>query len=138
MPPQRTGAGMFHPAMRPEETTNRCSARLRSDLPPALALAPPPRAALLAAGPLKPDPEAVLDVALEARRVEHVHAEASRSRSAGLFAEPRFRAADKNVLARAALERLAAARAANLRCRSRSLLAMALYIGALCVRGRYC
>jgi len=147
----------------------------------------------------------VLDAALEALRFEHAHAEASRSRAAGLltacgvllaltaglgsaaaqaaqklshlgaavtvclaaltailllgaaaisgqvfapsrksrmaldefreFAELRFRAADKEVLSRAALERLAAARAANLTSRSRSILAMALYVGALGVLG---
>jgi hypothetical protein len=177
----------------------------RSDLPRALAMAPPPRAEGWDAGALAPDPGDVLDVALEALRFEHAHAEASRSRAAGLltacgvllaltaglgsaaaqaaqklshlgaavtvcaaaltavlllgsaaisgqmfapsrksrmaleelreFAELRFRAADRDVLARAALERLAAARAANLTSRSRSLLAMALYIGALCVLG---
>ena len=32
-----------------------------------------------------PDPDAVLDVALEALRFEHAHAEASRSRAAGLL-----------------------------------------------------
>jgi hypothetical protein len=51
------------------------------------------------------------------------------------LAELRFRAADKEVLSRAALERLAAARAANLTSRSRSILAMALYVGALGVLG---
>jgi hypothetical protein len=51
------------------------------------------------------------------------------------FVELRLRAADKDVLARAALERLAAARAANLTSRSQSLVAMALYIAALCVLG---
>ena len=51
------------------------------------------------------------------------------------FAELRFRAADKGLLADAALERLAAARAANLSSRSRSILAMALYVGALGVLG---
>ncbi|HET6870431.1 MAG TPA: hypothetical protein VFH80_31245, partial [Solirubrobacteraceae bacterium] len=51
------------------------------------------------------------------------------------FAELRFRAGDKALLSRAALERLAAARAANLTSRSRSILAMALYVGALCVLG---
>ncbi len=51
------------------------------------------------------------------------------------FAELRFRAADKEVLSRAALERLAAARAANLTSRSRSILAMAFYVGALGVLG---
>jgi hypothetical protein len=153
----------------------------------------------------EPDPDAVLDVALEALRFEHAHAEASRSRAAGLltacgvllaltaglgsaaaqaaqklshlgaavtvcaaaltaffllgaaaisgqvfapsqksrmaleelreFAELRFRAADNAVLAEAALERLAAARAANLKSRARSIRAMALYVGALCVLG---
>ena len=162
-------------------------------------------AKLVAADSRSPDPGEVLEVALEALRVEHAHAEASRSRAAGLltacgvllaltaglgsaaaqaaqklsyvgaavtvcaaaltamlllgaaaisgqvfapsrksrmaleelrdFAELRFRAADKHLLASAALERLAAARAANLTSRSRSLLAMALYIGALCVLG---
>jgi hypothetical protein len=47
------------------------------------------------------------------------------------FAELRLRAADKEVSSRAALERVAAARAANLTSRSRSILAMALYVGAL-------
>ncbi len=152
-----------------------------------------------------PDPVAVLEVALEALRFEHAHAEAARSRAAGLltacgvllaltaglgsaaaqaaqklshlgatvtvcaaaltavlllgaaalsgqvfapssksrmapeelreFAELRFRAADAEVLAQAALERLAAARAANLMSRSRSIRAMALYVGALGVLG---
>jgi hypothetical protein len=154
---------------------------------------------------LTPEAEAVLDVALEALRVEHAHAEASRSRAAGLltacgvllaltaglgsaaaqaaqklshlgaavtvcaaaltalfllaaaaisgqvfapseksrmaleelreFAELRFRAADSELLSRAALERLAAARAANLVSRSRSIRAMALYVAALGVLG---
>ena len=152
-----------------------------------------------------PDPHEVLEFALEALRFEHAHAEASRSRAAGLltacgvllaltaglgsaaaqaaqklshlgaavtvcaaastavlllasaavagqmfapshrsrmaleelreFAELRFRAADKELLSRAALERLAAARAANLKSRSRSIRAMALYVGALGVLG---
>ena len=152
-----------------------------------------------------PDPDAVLDVALQALRFEHAHAEAARSRAAGLltacgvllaltaglgsaaaqaaqslshlgagvtvcaaaltavlllgaaavsgqvfapshksrmaleelreFSELRFRAADNELLSRAALERLAAARAANLTSRSRSILAMALYVGALGVLG---
>src|SRR5690242_10568147 len=143
-----------------------------------------------ARGP-EPVPDEVLDVALEALRFEHAHAEASRSRAAGLltacgvllaltaglgsaaaqaaqklshlgaavtvcaaavtavlllaaaavagqmfapshksrmaleemreFAELRFRAADRELLSRAALERLAAARAANLKSRSRSI-----------------
>ncbi len=47
------------------------------------------------------------------------------------FAELRLRAADKELLSRAALERLAAARAANLPARTRSIRAMALYVGAL-------
>ena len=41
------------------------------------------------------------------------------------FAELRFRAADKGLLSRVALERLASARVANLTSRSRSLRAMA-------------
>jgi hypothetical protein len=152
-----------------------------------------------------PDQHAVLEVALEALRVEHAHAEASRSRAAGLltacgvllaltaglgsaaaqaaqrlshlgaavtvcaaaltavlrlgaaavcgqvfapssksrmaleelreFAELRFRAADADALSQAALERLAAARAANLTSRKRSIWAMALYVGALGVLG---
>jgi hypothetical protein len=162
-------------------------------------------ATAVATGSLPPDPVAVLDVALEALRFEHAHAEASRSRAAGLltacgvllaltaglgsaaaqaaqklshlgaavtvcaaavtavlllaaaavsgqvfapsnksrmaleelreFAELRFRAADVEMLSQAALERLAAARAANLTSRSRSVLAMALYVGALGVLG---
>lgn len=173
------------------------------------ALAPagpaPARPVAACEDPLTPDPDAVLDVALEALRFEHAHAEASRSRAAGLltacgvllaltaglgsaaaqaaqklshlgaavtvcaaaatavlllasaalsgqvfapsrksrmaldelreFAELRFRAADKELLSSVALERLAAARAANLISRSRSLRAMALYIGALGVLG---
>jgi hypothetical protein len=165
----------------------------------------PARLAAAPADSLAPDPDAVLDVALEALRFEHAHAEASRSRAAGLltacgvllaltaglgsaaaqaaqklshlgaavtvcaaaatavlllasaalsgrvfapsqksrmaldefreFAELRFRAADKDLLSRVALEHLAAARAANVTSRSRSLLAMALYIGALGVLG---
>ena len=51
------------------------------------------------------------------------------------FAELRLRAVDRDLLSRAALERLAAARAANLTSRSRSILAMALYVGALGVLG---
>lgn len=152
-----------------------------------------------------PEPDQVLDVALEALRFEHAHAEASRSRAAGLltacgvllaltaglgsaaaqaaqklshlgaavtvcaaaltavlllaaaavagqvfapsqksrmaleelreFAELRFRAVDKQLLSRVALERLAAARTANLTSRSRSIRAMALYVGALGVLG---
>jgi hypothetical protein len=152
-----------------------------------------------------PGPDQVLDVALEALRFEHAHAEAARSRAAGLltacgvllaltaglgsaaaqaaqklshlgaavtvcaaaltavlllgaaavsgqvfapshksrmaleelreFAELRFRAVDKELLSREALERLAAARAANLTSRSQSILAMALYVGALGVLG---
>jgi hypothetical protein len=152
-----------------------------------------------------PAPEEVLDVAFEALRFEHAHAEASRSRAAALltacgvllaltaglgsaaaqeaqklshlgaamtvcaaamtavlllaaaavsgqvfapsqksrmaleelreFAELRFRAADRELLSKAALERLAAARAANLKSRSRSSRAMALYVGALGVLG---
>jgi hypothetical protein len=152
-----------------------------------------------------PEADAVLEVALEALRFEHAHAEASRSRAAGLltacgvllaltaglgsaaaqaaqklshlgaavtvcaaavtavlllaaaavigqvfapshksrmaleelreFTELRFRAADTEVLSRVALERLAAARAANLKSRSRSIRAMALYVGALGVLG---
>jgi hypothetical protein len=147
----------------------------------------------------------VLDVALEALRFEHAHAEAARSRAAGLLTacgvllaltaglgsaaaqaaqklshlgaavtvcaagvtavlllgaaavsglvfapsetsrtaldelreltELRFQAADKEVLSSAALERLAAVRAANLVSRSRSLRARGLYIGALGVLG---
>jgi hypothetical protein len=152
-----------------------------------------------------PDPDEVLDVALEALRFEHAHAEAARSRAAGFltacgvllaltaglgsaaaqaaqklshlgaavtvcaaaltalfllgaaaisgqvfapsqksrmaleelrdFAELRFRAADRELLSHAALERLGAARAANLKSRSRSIRAMALYVGALGVLG---
>jgi hypothetical protein len=67
-----------------------------------------------------PDPDLVLDVALGELRE---------------FGELRLRAADKEVLSRAALERVAAARAANLTSRSRSILAMAPYIGALGVLG---
>ena len=36
-------------------------------------------------GSATPDPDAVLDVALEALRFEHAHAEAARSRAAGLL-----------------------------------------------------
>ena len=154
---------------------------------------------------LEPDPGSVLDVALEALRFEHAHAEASRSRAAGLltacgvllaltaglgsaaaqaaqklshlgaavtvcaaaltallllaaaaisgqvfapsdksrmaleelrdFTELRFRAADNERVSAEALERLAAARAANLVSRSRSIRAMALYVAALGVLG---
>jgi hypothetical protein len=168
-------------------------------------MSPQPLVQLVPVDSRTPDPGEVLEVALEALRVEHAHAEASRSRAAGLltacgvllaltaglgsaaaqaaqrlshlgaavtvcaaaltavlllgaaaisgqvfapsrksrmaleefreFVELRFRAADKDVLATAALQRLAAARAANLTSRSRSLVAMALYIGALCVLG---
>jgi hypothetical protein len=170
-----------------------------------LIMPPQPVAQLVAVDSRTPDPGELLEVALEALRVEHAHAEASRSRAAGLltacgvllaltaglgsaaaqaaqklshlgaavtvcaaaltamlllgaaaisgqvfapsrksrmaleefrdFVELRFRAADTDVLAKAALERLAAARAANLTSRSRSLVAMALYIGALGVLG---
>ena len=51
------------------------------------------------------------------------------------FTELRFRAADKELPSKAALERLAASRAANLKSRSRSIRAMALYVGALGVLG---
>ena len=151
------------------------------------------------------DPDAVLQVALEGLRFEHAHAEASRSRAAGLltacgvllaltaglgsaaaqaaqklshlgaavtvcaaaltallllaaaaisgqvfapsdksrmaleelrdFTELRFRAADNERVSAEALERLAAARAANLVSRSRSIRAMALYVAALGVLG---
>ncbi len=177
---------------------NNATYRATAAPAPAGAAAPP-------AASLRPDPDAVVDVALEALRFEHAHAEASRSRAAGLltacgvllaltaglgsaaaqaaqklsplgaavtvclaaltamlllgaaaisgqvfapsrksrmaleefreFAELRFRAADKEVLSRAALERLAAARATNLTSRSRSILAMALYVAALGVLG---
>jgi hypothetical protein len=166
---------------------------------------PVPIALAAPADPAVPDPDEVLGIALEALRFEHAHAEAARSRAAGLltacgvllaltaglgsaaaqaaqklshlgatvtvcaaaltavlllgaaavsgqvfapsrksrmaleefreFAELRFRAADKDVLSRAALERLASARAANLSSRSRSILSMALYVGALGVLG---
>jgi hypothetical protein len=178
------------------DTNDRYSATARST---------PPRATAMTAVSATPDPDAVVAVALEALRFEHAHAEAARSRAAGLltacgvllaltaglgsaaaqaaqklsplgaavtvclaaltallllgaaaisgqvfapsrksrmaleefreFAELRFRAADKEVLSNAALERLAAARAANLTSRSRSILAMALYVGALGVLG---
>jgi hypothetical protein len=171
----------------------------------AMAAPLPVRLPATAGESLTPEPEAVLDVALEALRVEHAHAEASRSRAAGLltacgvllaltaglgsaaaqaaqklshlgaavtvcaaaltalfllaaaaisgqvfapsdksrmaleelreFAELRFRAADNELLSRAALERLDAARAANLVSRSRSIRAMALYVAALGVLG---
>lgn len=177
----------------------------RNDTYSAMAASASPRAVATTAGSATPDPDAVLDVALEALRFEHAHAEAARSRAAGLLtacgvllaltaglgsaaaqaaeklspvgaavtvclaaltamlllgaaaisgqvfapshksrmaleefrevAELRFRAADSEVLSRAALERLAAARAANLTSRSRSILAMALYVGALGVLG---
>jgi hypothetical protein len=153
----------------------------------------------------RPDPDAVLDVALEALRFEHAHAEAARSRAAGLLtacgvllaltaglgsaaaqaaqklshlgaavtvcaatvtavfllasaaisgrvfapsgkgrmaldelrelAELRFHAGDAELVSRAALERLAAARAANLATRKRSITAVGLYVGALGVLG---
>lgn len=164
-------------------------------------------------GPAWPDPragqvptsDAVLDVALEALRFEHAHAEASRSRAAGLltscgvllaltaglgsaaaqaaqklshlgaavtvcaaavtavlllasaivsglvfapsnnnitaldelreFTELRFRATDPELLAQAALERLATVRAANLTYRAWNHRARGLYIGALGVLG---
>jgi hypothetical protein len=151
--------------------------------------------------PAPPEPDEVLQIALEALRSEHAHAEASRSRAAGLltacgvllaltaglgsaaaqaaqklshlgaavtvcaaaltavlllaaaaisgqvfapsrksrmaleelreFTELRFRAADRELWSRVALDRLTAARAANLTSRSRSIRAMALYVGAL-------
>ena len=178
---------------------------LHMSLAPDVSTVARPQAGVAAVASRPPDPGEVLEVALEALRIEHAHAEASRSRAAGLltacgvllaltaglgsaaaqaaqklshlgaavtvcaaaltavlllasaavsgqvfapsaksrmaleeirdFAELRFRAVDVDVLSRAALERLAAARAANLTSRSRSLLAMALYIGALCVLG---
>jgi hypothetical protein len=58
-----------------------------------------------------PAPDQVLDIALEALRFEHAHAEASRSRAAGLLTacgvllaltEVRFCAADKALLSRIA------------------------------------
>ncbi len=152
-----------------------------------------------------PDPDAVLDIALEALGFEHAHAEASRSRAAGLltacgvllaltaglgsaaaqaaqklshlgatvtviaaavtamlllasavvsglvfapsnnsrtaleelreFTELRFRAVDKELLSKAALERLAAVRATNRTYRSWNHRARGLYIGALGVLG---
>ena len=161
-----------------------------------------------AAGPaesIAPDPDEVFDVALEALGFEHAHAEASRSRAAGMLtacgvllaltaglgsaaaqaaqklshlgaavtvclaaltallllasaaisglvfapahnsrtaldelrelAELRFRVADKELLSRAALERLAAVRTANLATRARSLRGRVLYIAALGVLG---
>jgi hypothetical protein len=51
------------------------------------------------------------------------------------FTELRLRAVDKQLLSSAVLERLAAARAANLKSRSRSIGAMALYVRALGVLG---
>jgi hypothetical protein len=51
------------------------------------------------------------------------------------FTELRFRRADKELVSTEALERLAAARAANLVARSRSVRAMALYVAALGVLG---
>jgi hypothetical protein len=156
-------------------------------------------------GPAAPDPDAVLDIALEALAFEHAHAEASRSRAVGLltacgvllaltaglgsaaaqaaqklshlgatvtvsaaaltamlllasavvsglvfapsnntrtaldelreFTELRLRAVDKELLAKTALERLAAVRAANLTYRSWNHRARGLYIGALGVLG---
>jgi hypothetical protein len=152
-----------------------------------------------------PDPDEVFDVALETLRLEHAHAEASRSRAVGLLtacgvllaltaglgsaaaqaaqrlshfgaavtvcaaamtavlllgaaavsglvfapandsrvaldelrelAELRFRVADKELLASAARERLAAVRAANLLSHRRNLRARGLYVGALAVLG---
>ena len=166
---------------------------------------PPPLEPLGRVARVAPDPGAVLDAALEALRVEHAHAEASRSRAAGLLtacgvllaltaglgsaaaqaaqklshlgaavtvcaaaltallllasaavsgqvfapsnksrmaleemrelAELRFGAADTELLAGASLERLSAAREANLVSRSRSIRAMAFYVGALGVLG---
>jgi hypothetical protein len=170
-----------------------------------MTVAPPSGAEVDPGGSSGPGSVEMLDVALEALRFEHAHAEASRSRAAGLltacgvllaltaglgsaaaqaaqklshlgaavtvcaaavtavlllaaaaisgqvfapshksrmaleelreFVELRFRAVDKELLSKAALERLAAARAANLKSRSRSIRAMALYVGALGVLG---
>jgi hypothetical protein len=153
----------------------------------------------------RPDPESVVEVALEALRFEHAHAEAARSRAAGLLtacgvllaltaalgsaaaqaaqklshlgaavtvcaaavtaalllasaaisgrvfapsdkgrmaleelrelAELRFHAGEAELVSRAALERLAAARTANLTTRRRSIAAVGLYVGALGVLG---
>jgi len=44
-----------------------------------------PVASVPPVAPLPPDPDAVLDVALEALQFEHAHSEASRSRAAGLL-----------------------------------------------------
>jgi hypothetical protein len=152
-----------------------------------------------------PAPDAILDIALEALRAEHAHAEASRSRAAGLltscgvllaltaglgsaaaqaaqklshlgaavtvcaaavtgglllasaimsglvfapsnnsrtaldelreFTELRFRAVDKELLSKDALERLAAVRSANLTYRLWNHRARGLYISALGVLG---
>jgi hypothetical protein len=179
------------------------STRLHTNLAPVATNAPEPSPVREAAP--APDPDEVLDIALETLRFEHAHAEASRSRAAGLLTtcgvllaltaslgsaaaqaaqklshlggavtvcaaaltaflllasaavsglvfapahrsrtaldelreltEVRFRAADKEVLSRAALERLAAVRAANLVLRSRNHRARALYIAALGVLG---
>ena len=46
---------------------------------------PQPLAQLMAVDSQTPDPGEVLEVALEALRVEHAHAEAARSRAAGLL-----------------------------------------------------
>ena len=177
----------------------------RSMSPTALPTHPAPPEPPARVAHVVPDAGAVLDAALEALRVEHAHAEASRSRAAALLtacgvllaltaglgsaaaqaaqklshlgaavtvcaaaltallllgaaavagqmfapsnksrmaleemrelAEVRFGVADPKLCSEAALERLAAARAANLRSRSRSIHAMALYVGALGVLG---
>ena len=182
-------------------STTALNTKLRLLVTPAVAARP----ATVPAQSPAPDPDAVLQVALEALRFEHAHAEASRSRAAGLltacgvllaltaglgsaaaqaaqklshlgaavtvcaaaltallllaaaaisgqvfapsdksrmaleelrdFTELRFRAADNERVSAEALERLAAARAANLVSRSRSIRAMALYVAALGVLG---
>ena len=182
-------------------STTALNTKLRLLATPAVTAGP----AAVPAQPPTTDPDAVLQVALEALRFEHAHAEASRSRAAGLltacgvllaltaglgsaaaqaaqklshlgaavtvcaaaltallllaaaaisgqvfapsdksrmaleelreFTELRFRAADKERISAEALERLAAARAANLLSRSRSIRAMALYVAALGVLG---
>ena len=61
------------------------STALRTNIPSLITVAPAPVPKVTIGDPLPPDQDEVLDVALEALRVEHAHAEASRSRAAGLL-----------------------------------------------------
>jgi hypothetical protein len=58
---------------------------VRSNIPSLITVAPASVAKFTIGDPLPPDHDEVLDIALEALRFEHAHAEASRSRAAGLL-----------------------------------------------------